>query len=85
MTLVKLLPGAAQVVREGDVFLLLSPGHWGKGETLVNAKGALLRAGGSVRGGWALYSAHPDTYVRDDGYMMAPKGHGPVLIEQHGG
>ena len=76
-------PQKLATLRDGDVFLVTCPYYWGKGTTLVDARKAVMAAGGQTSRAWRVYSVHPDTYLDEMGYIIAPKGHEPLMLAEH--
>ena len=74
-----------RTLRDGDVFLFVEPHYWGKATTPRAAVTQSLRVGGLGFGArqWRLYSAHPDTFMDEIGYINFPAGHAPIVISEH--
>lgn len=75
--------------RPGEVILIIVPNYWGKGKTYDAAKLALRKAGGLLRRNGkpqplAVYSAHPESYLNEMGYIVRPRGARPPQLLSKG-
>ncbi len=62
-----------------------TPGYWGKGDTIEEAKRNCVRSGGRTymgRRGYIVYLCHPATRVDElDGGLFYPEGEQPLVVE----
>ena len=66
--------------RDGDHILMIVPNHWARGATIKEAQAKVRRQAGKADTQWVVYSVHPETYLDDWGYIMAPGNHEPIEL-----
>lgn len=65
---------ATRTLGENEVYMVLVPHFWGKGDTIDEALDRLYKAGGRVTSGAHVFVVHKDSTVDDMGYIEYPKG-----------